>query len=114
MRNDFLQKATMALGKLAFLKKGFTALRVILTADHVPEEQVLKRLDICASCDKSILLEDGRNQASIKCGICGCSSSNNMDSILNLALYEETPSSGCKYVNPETRQRQSKWKDAGC
>ena len=72
----------------------------IVSGEHIPKEQQLKRLKICHSCELfrwDKIVEEGH------CGVCGCKLGGN-SRLTSLTTYKETDEYGCKHPNG------SKWK----
>ena len=78
-----------------------SAATAVLTGDHVSEERVKARIEICAACP-----EVKNIKGKLSCGICGCKVQGDK-SLMNLALYEETDKYGCKH------SQGSRWKKEG-
>jgi len=88
------------------LSKTYSVAKAILTGKDVGEDRLRERLKICSECE----LVKVQGQL-MRCGICGCAVKES--GLVNLARYEETDQYGCKYVDPKTKERYSKWKRAG-
>lgn len=80
--------------------KTFSVARALLTGTVVSRDQMRKRLEVCAKCDKVEV-----QGMLMRCGICGCQVAE--QGLINLARYEETDLYGCKHEDG------SKWKAAG-
>ena len=80
----------------------------------ISAEQVLKRLEICKTCEFVEINDKGR----MNCSICGCNLGSNNKTLRNLAAYEETPGKrgyGCFYHAEESLDLpdRSKWAREG-
>jgi len=82
-------------------RKTISLARALICGEHVNEERVKKRIEICSTCQH---VEEVDNL--MRCGICGCRVRGDR-SLINLALYEETGEYGCKHP------AGSRWKAEG-
>jgi len=82
-------------------QKTISLAAALLTGENVSQEVMLKRLEICAVCDK--VQHDGKL---MRCGICGCALKGDK-SLINLVRFKQTARYGCKHGSG------SKWTKAG-
>jgi hypothetical protein len=90
------------------VEKTLSFAKAATTGVPVSDERMNARLDICSTC--IFLQVDSADN--LRCGVCRCPMSNKPDT-RNLIRYEETPSYGCKFEDPDTGEKYSKWKAAG-
>ena len=82
-------------------QKTISLAAALLTGENVSQEVMLKRLEICTTCEK--VQHDGKL---MRCGVCGCKLRGDK-SLINLARFKQTDKWGCKYPGG------SKWTVAG-
>ena len=95
----------------SMFSKVITLASALLTGKCVSKERMEKRVEICRTCP--LVKFQGNDETALPyCGVCGCKVRGDR-TLINLARFEETSKYGCKFPDPATNQRKSKWKEAG-
>jgi len=100
-----MYKGNLRLTPAEYVTGSYNIVKALSIGKVIPKDRILKRLAICASCDKMV-----PHGALMRCSICKCKLKE--DGVVNLVRFEEDLDEnmrgyGCKHPDG------SQWKKAG-
>lgn len=82
---NLVKAVRLAVTKQELFKQAANMVATLLTSEHVSEDELRRRYEICAGCEFSELTSQG----DAYCGKCGCSVVQDRDKLLNKLRYRK-------------------------